>query len=92
MTIATLTVGMVYHARTDAIIVTSPTSLESTVAVLSAWGLDLHFNIVKPSQSFDSLASDFKYSLLVGILLLLAVAVFVLRRQVMKKKLTASWS
>jgi ER membrane protein complex subunit 1, C-terminal len=84
--------GMMHHGQADAVISTAPTSLESTVAVLSSWGPDLHFNIVKPSQSFDSLASDFKFSLLVGILLLLAVAVFVLRRQVMKKKLNASWT
>lgn len=78
--------------RGPAVVSTAPTALESTVAVLSAWGPDLYFNVVKPSQSFDSLASDFNYSLLAGILALLAAAVGILRRQVMKKRLGLAWS
>lgn len=73
------------------LVASSPTQLESTSAVFSVWGKDLYFNIVKPSQNFDSLASDFNHVMLVLILSTLALVVFVMRRYAKNKQLKSSW-
>jgi len=73
------------------IIHSTSTRLESTGIVVTSWGLDLFMNIVSPSQSFDSLASDFNYILLVMILTTLAFLVLLLHRQVKSKALKSAW-
>lgn len=71
-------------------IVAGASNLEST-SLLLAFGLDLFFNHVKPSQSFDILSSDFNYSLLVIILVVLGIIVNILRRMAKSKALKAPW-
>jgi len=74
------------------VLASSSTRLESTSLVFSAWGLDAYFNRVTPSQGFDSLASDFNYTLLVLILGALTGAVYIARGAVERKKLQSTWA
>lgn len=81
-----------------------PSSLESTALVFSFGGcshqstggrcstLDYHANRVMPSQTFDMLASDFNYELLVLILLGLAIGVMMLQRAKKSKLLYSNWA
>jgi hypothetical protein len=74
-------------------IVSAPSALESSSLVLSfGGGVDFHVNRALPSQGFDLLSSDFNHSLLVGILLMLALAVLVLRRMHQKKQMKTIWA
>lgn len=71
-------------------IVTAPASLESTTLVL-AYGLDLYYNRLAPAMSFDILPSDFKYELLLLLVLGLAVASTIMRWTVSRKRLNEAW-
>ena len=71
-------------------IISGASNLEST-SLLLAHGLDLFFNHVKPSQSFDILSSDFNYSLLVIILAVLFIIVNILRKMAKSKALRTPW-
>lgn len=78
-------------SNTNVLIKTTTTSLESTIVAVCVFGTDIYLNIVKPSQSFDTLSSDFNYSLLTAIISALFVGVLVLRYQVQKKQINSSW-
>ena len=65
-------------------------NLESTSLIL-AYGLDVFFNHIRPSQSFDVLSTDFNYSLLVIILVVLFFIVYILRKMAKTKVLKAPW-
>eukprot|EP01035_Chromulina_nebulosa_P019565 gene19565-25465_t len=79
------------HSNKSVIIHSTSTRLESTGIVVTSWGLDLFMNIVTPSQSFDSLASDFNYILLVMILSTMGFLVLLMHRQVKSKALKSAW-
>ena len=66
--------------------------LESTSLVLVFGGLDVFFSRISPSQGFDVLASDFNYPLLILLLVVLALAVFGLRRVHVAKTIKQSWA
>lgn len=70
-------------------IFSSPAGLESSSLILGV-GIDIFFTRVAPSKAFDSLASDFSYSLLAISLAVLVLATIVcailVRDSEMKKK------
>ena len=72
-------------------ITTCPASLESTSLVF-AYGLDLYYIRLAPAKSFDLLPSDFKYGLLVLLVVGLSVATLVCRHIVKSKKLYDAWN
>jgi len=72
-------------------ITTSDTLLEST-SVVFAYGIDLFYVRITPSQTFDLLNADFNYAFLIGTVTLVAVAIIVTRHIARKKLLTEAWS
>lgn len=71
-------------------IVSSDTKLESTTMVL-AYGVDLFFSRVTPSNAFDRLPDSFNTIALVGLLLGLSIAVYILRNLLKEKALVNQW-
>ncbi|KAG5182672.1 hypothetical protein JKP88DRAFT_348676 [Tribonema minus] len=72
-------------------IVTAPTGLEST-SVLLATGLDMFCTRVTPSKTFDLLAPNFNYGLLLMVIVGLAAGNVALRAAAKRKKLMAQWA
>jgi hypothetical protein len=72
-------------------IVCRATRLESTGLVVSYGGTDLHFAHSQSSGGFDLLASDFKYSLLLTIMIALAVTIMGLRIAYKRKIISSAW-
>ena len=73
-------------------IVASPSqSLESTSLIL-AFGLDVQFSRVTPSNGFDMLSSNFNREMLTLIMVVLFIIVVVLRSMMRKKSLDAAWA
>lgn len=52
---------------------------------------DLFIDIFTPAQAFDSLSRDFNFPALIGLLLLLAVCVFILRQLNRRTTLQRLW-
>ena len=71
-------------------IVSSNTKLESTSMVL-AYGVDLFFARVTPSNAFDRLPDSFNTIALFSLLIGLSIAVIVLRRLLKEKDLMTQW-
>jgi len=69
---------------------TAPAGLESTSLVF-AFGTDLFFTRVTPSQTFDLLSDDFQYLPLVGTISVLVVLTFVTTWLVSRKNLAKRW-
>ena len=72
-------------------IVSSNTKLESTSMVL-AYGVDLFFARVTPSNAFDRLPDSFNTIALCSLLVGLSIAVTVLRRLLKEKDLMTQWN
>ena len=71
-------------------LVTAPAELESNIHFL-AFGLDLFYARITPSQSFDALDDDFNYVLLSLTLVALVAAVVVARRVADANELHHAW-
>lgn len=71
-------------------IITSPALLESTSLVF-AYGLDLFFTRVAPSNTFDVLSESFNKVQLVVTIAGLAFAIVVVRPIVARKRLRERW-
>ncbi|BFZ61555.1 hypothetical protein YB2330_002627 [Saitoella coloradoensis] len=71
-------------------IISSPAYLESTSLVF-AFGLDMFFTRVTPSQSFDKLSASFSKGQLVLTMIALCAAVGLTSPMVRKKQLNALW-
>lgn len=71
-------------------VVTSPALLESTSLVF-AYGLDLFSTRVAPSNTFDVLSENFNKVQLVFTIGGLALAIFVVRPMVARKRLRERW-
>ena len=71
-------------------IITSPALLESTSLVF-AYGLDLFFTRVAPSNTFDVLSESFNKAQLVITIAGLAFAIVIVKPIVARKKLRERW-
>jgi len=71
-------------------LVIAPAELESNVHFL-AFGLDLFYARITPSQSFDALDDDFNHVLLTLTLVALVAGVFVARRVADANEQNHSW-
>ena len=71
-------------------IITSPALLESTSLVF-AYGLDLFFTRVAPSNTFDVLSESFNKAQLVVTIAGLAFAIVVVKPIVARKRLRERW-
>ena len=71
-------------------VVSSPAGLESSSLVLGV-GVDLFFTRIAPSKAFDSLASDFSYTLLAASLAALVVATVACAVLVRRKEVSKKW-
>ncbi|KAI8996246.1 DUF1620-domain-containing protein [Trametes punicea] len=71
-------------------IVTSPALLEST-SVVFAYGLDLFFTRIAPSNTFDVLSENFNKAQLVFTIAALALAIVVVKPMVARKRLRERW-
>jgi hypothetical protein len=71
-------------------IVTYPTLLEST-SVMLAYGTDLFFVPVAPSRTYDRLSPDFSYGVLIGVVAIIVVLTFFVKRVAKKRELNKKW-
>ncbi|XP_003741298.1 ER membrane protein complex subunit 1 [Galendromus occidentalis] len=69
---------------------TAPSGLESTCLVL-AYGLDLYYTRVAPSQNFDILKDNFEHYFILVVLAALVTATYVTRALSARKALKAAW-
>jgi outer membrane protein assembly factor BamB len=69
---------------------TAPSGLESTSLML-AYGMDLFYTRVTPSGTFDILKDDFDYVLISGVMILLIVMSFVVKRFWKLSNIRQSW-
>ena len=68
----------------------APAMLESTVHVV-AWGRDMYYVLMQPSQGFDMLDSEFSYSMLSISLIVMTVSVIVMGRLVSHARVNVKW-
>lgn len=69
---------------------TAPSGLESTCLVL-AYGLDMYYTRVAPSQNFDILKDNFDHLLICAVLVGLILASYVTKALAARKALKAAW-
>lgn len=69
---------------------TAPSGLESTCLVL-AYGLDMYYTRVAPSQNFDILKDNFDHLLICAVLSGLVLASYVTKALAARKALKAAW-
>ncbi len=86
----TITYNRTVHHLERGGIVTTHATLESTSLVF-AYGLDLFYTRVTPSQTFDLLNEDFNYLFLILSVLVVGVPIIVFRGWAKKKELAAAW-
>ncbi|KAF7317656.1 hypothetical protein MKEN_00853200 [Mycena kentingensis (nom. inval.)] len=84
------TISHAYEVRGTRAIVTAPALLESTSLVF-AYGLDLFFTRVAPSNTFDILSASFNKAQLVLTVAALAAGIAVTKPMVRKKRLRERW-
>lgn len=68
----------------------APAILESTVHVL-AWGRDIYYVLMQPSQGFDMLGDGFSYAMLSTALIVMTASVVSLGGVVAHARVNAKW-
>ncbi len=81
-----------YHVARVNKMATRPSHLESTTILLAWGGLDIFSGRVIPSTTFDILAPDFSYQLLILVIVALICTAFAMSSYVMHKKLVSQWA
>lgn len=69
---------------------TAPSQLESTVHLM-AWGSDLYFATLRPSNGFDTLGEDFSFSLLLFAMAGMTAAVITMSHAVKSTRMRTRW-
>lgn len=69
---------------------TAPSQLESTVHLM-AWGSDLYFANLRPSNGFDTLGEDFSFSLLLVAMTGMTTAVIAMSHAVKSTRMCKRW-
>ena len=72
-------------------IIVVPAELESTCSVL-AYGLDVFLALSSPSKPFDTLAGDFGYAFIIGVMALFLLASLIGSRVAIYRSTSQSWS